>query len=650
MRPRYLVITLRRALLIALAGWALLATPAMAAFNPQSTAAVELADRYSPIASLDVQKRPCGPGEAYRPTVVNLILDNPQVVLRDAAGRIVKRAPTAQQLGRAPDTDYIDLPGNPLTPGCFYERQFRRWYGHRKPSVYAHVAGDSEHPGKLAVQYWFYYTFNDFSDKHESDWEMAQVDFNASTPQQALKTGPYQVDLAQHAGGERGAWNDDPKLTKVGTHFVTHPATGSHSDYFDRDLYLGKGGTAIFGCDDTRDNTTRLRLQPVVLPNTPVPPGSQYAWLNFAGRWGQLESGINNGPYGPAGHEEWVHPISWADSLRTSSVTVPTVRVLGLSATSFFCSGTSDAASVFNWGTLHPQVFLALLLLVILGLVLVARRTTWRPFHPRPLRGPRDGGQILRSSRRVYRENAPTFIGIGLIFIPVSIVAGGIQWVLFHLSGIDHFVALDGNGGAGTAFLALLIGGIAGAIAAAAVTAAVSAAIGEIDAGRRVSAIQAYVLAGRRLRALSGATILEIVVIIVLTLTVIGIPLAIWLFVRTSLFAQAAVLEQEDLQGSLRASARLTRGRWWRTFGFTALIDIIVILSGPVLGVLILLLTSQSLTFINLIGSIIYALTVPYAAIALTLYYFDLQARPSERHARGMKASVAASPTGGPAA
>ena len=34
-------------------------------------------------------------------------------------------------------------------------------------------------PGKLAVQYWFYYTFNDFTDKHESDWEMAQVDFDA---------------------------------------------------------------------------------------------------------------------------------------------------------------------------------------------------------------------------------------------------------------------------------------------------------------------------------------------------------------------------------------------------------------------------------------------------------------------------------------
>lgn len=71
--------------------------------------------------------------------------------------------------------------------------------------------------------------------------------------------------------------------------------------------------------------------------------------------------------------------------------------------------------------------------------------------------------------------------------------------------------------------------------------------------------------------------------------------------------------------GSLRASARLTRRRWWRTLGFSALIDVIAILSGPLLGVLLLLPTSRSLTVIDVTGSIVYALVVPYAAAALTL-------------------------------
>ena len=112
-----------------------------------------------------------------------------------------------------------------------------------------------------------------------------------------------------------------------------------------------------------------------------------------------------------------------------------------------------------------------------------------------------------------------------------------------------------------------------------------------------------------------------------LLLSVVGIPFAVYYFIRTSLFAQAGILEDQSAIGSLRASARLTRRHWWRTFGFTALIDVIAILSGPLLGVLMLLLTTQSLTVVDLTGSIVYALVVPYAAIALTLYYFELQAR-----------------------
>jgi hypothetical protein len=197
--------------------------------------------------------------------------------------------------------------------------------------------------------------------------------------------------------------------------------------------------------------------------------------------------------------------------------------------------------------------------------------------------------------------------------------------VLFHLTGLSDLIALDGRRGALTVLLALLIGDIGGAFAAAAVTGAVSAALRELDAGRPVTARRAYTLAGRNGRALAGATAVQFVLMVVLVVTVVGIPFAVYYFIRTSLFAQTCVLEDQSAIDSLRGSARLTRGHWWRTFGFTTLINVIAILSGPLLGVLILLLTSQSLTFIDITGSIVYTLVVPYAAIALTLYYFDLQ-------------------------
>jgi hypothetical protein len=609
-----------------------LLTPSAKAFA-QESAATTLADKYSPVIGLEPQPKLCGPGEAYRPTTLDIIFGNPDVTLRNSQRQVVKRGPTAQELSNAPASDYLDFGGNALRPGCFYEKQFKRWFGDRTPTVYVHVATDSDHPGKLAVQYWFFYTFNDFTNKHEGDWEMAQVDFDAATPEQALKTGPYRVDYAQHAGGERAAWGGDPKLAKVGTHPLEYIATGAHAGFFENKLYLGKGGSAVFGCEDTRSATERFELQTVVVPNTPAASDSPFAWLNFQGRWGQRQPSVNNGPLGPANadREVWRHPITWADGLRTSSLIVPGGGVLGLSVTSFFCGAVDHASMAIIWSLIHPAPFFILVGLVVVAGVGTARRTRWRPPDPRPVRHSRAGGQILRAARRLYRENAWTFIGIGAVFIPVSALAAGAQWVLFHLTGLAGFVNLDGRQGAVTALLALLIGDIGGAFAAAAVTGAVSAALNELDAGRPITAQRAYALAARNARALGGATGVQFVLIGLLVLSVVGIPFAVYYFIRTSLFAQTCVLQEESAIGSLRASGRLTRHHWWRTFGFTTLVNVIAILSGPLLGVVILLLTSQSLTFIDIIGSIVYTLVVPWAAIALTLYYFDLQARPTER-------------------
>jgi hypothetical protein len=353
----------------------------------------QLAEKYSPVLSLEPQPRPCGPGEAYRPTSVDIVLASQDVLLRDPSGNVAKRAPTAGDLWRHAKGYYVDLPGDPLNPGCGYERQFRAWYDGRKPSVYAHLATDRAYPGKLAVEYWFYYTFNDFTDKHESDWEMAQVDFDAPDAAEALLKGPYEVDLSQHAGGERSSWTDT-KLEKQGTHPVIYDATGSHANYFGSGLYLGRGAREGFGCDDTRTATTRLQLQTVLLPDVPSSPSAPYAWLAFGGRWGQQEPGINNGPTGPASKPQWSAPILWAAGLRNTSLELPGGRTFGVSVGNFFCDAVTGGAIVLNWSLIHPVPFVALLLLALGGLLGAAVATTWRPPDAHPLRRRRQGGLV----------------------------------------------------------------------------------------------------------------------------------------------------------------------------------------------------------------------------------------------------------------
>jgi hypothetical protein len=137
----------------------------------------------------------------------------------------------------------------------------------------------------------------------------------------------------------------------------------------------------------------------------------------------------------------------------------------------------------------------------------------------------------------------------------------------------------------------------------------------------------AYARVLRRLGPLARGMATELAMVILLTITVVGIPFAIHRFVRWSLFAQACMLGDLSATESLHHSSELVRGVWWRTFRFTAVVDALAVLSGPLFGVGLLLLTDHSLEFINLAAALVYSVTVPYAAIQLTLYYFDLEAR-----------------------
>ena len=46
---------------------------------------------------------------------------------------------------------------------------------------------------------------------------------------------------------------------------------------------------------------------------------------------------------------------------------------------------------------------------------------------------------------------------------------------------------------------------------------------------------------------------------------------------------------------------------------------------GPLCGTLLLFVSHASFDFINLVSSVVYAVVLPYAAIATTYLYFDLR-------------------------
>ena len=287
--------------------------------------------------------------------------------------------------------------------------------------TYAHLDREPGHPG-LALQYWFYYYFNQFNDLHESDWEGMQITFAADTPEQALATGPDEIVVFQHSGGEHTSW-DDSRVQKEGTHPVVYSAAGSHATFYSAALWLGNGqnGSGV-GCDNTTDPVTAFRPRAILLPDSPVRTGP-FAWTSFTGRWGQREAGFNDGPAGPNTKTVWREPFTWMDNTRTASPQVPGGGLLGPSVAHAFCGAVATVTGYLNLAAKSRIQALGLGVGVLLVIVVLISLTTWRPVALSPLHQARALGQILLTSARMYGHYALKLLLIALKFIAA---AGGL--------------------------------------------------------------------------------------------------------------------------------------------------------------------------------------------------------------------------------
>ena len=110
-------------------------------------------------------------------------------------------------------------------------------------------------------------------------------------------------------------------------------------------------------------------------------------------------------------------------------------------------------------------------------------------------------------------------------------------------------------------------------------------------------------------------------------LTVVGIPWAVQRSVRWYFLSQAVMLEHKTAKEALSASADVVAGSWWRSFGITFLLGVTGIAAGPSVAIFFLLFVGVSVTFANLVSTLIYIVLIPFVAIGVTLLYHDLKAR-----------------------
>ena len=255
-----------------------------------------------------------------------------------------------------------------------------------------------------------------------------------------------------------------------------------------------------------------------------------------------------------------------------------------------------------------------------------------RPTTTDPL-GPRDLGSIFKDTFGIYGAG---FLGIviivALVQVPLSLLG---FWFSYSIENeitdiFDNFnpedpsvdipMVLEGLPSV------LLIAGIivmATWLTSIIMTGALIHAVSGQLLGNPVVVGQAYSFAFGRFGAMLGASFLAGLVVILMAITIIGIPFAIYFAVRWYFVMQAASLENYSPLSALARSSDLVRDNWWRTFGILLLMGILLAIANGI--------ASAALGLIPYLGPIVAAvLFAPVWIITQNLLYQDLRVRRDE--------------------
>ncbi len=605
--------------------------PDLAIAPPDATPELvqQLADKYAPVLNIKVQPYECDTvGESYLPVSVDTIFGDPEVKLMQRVeenGKMVDKevmtAPTAADLYGLDDTYYIDLPGDSRQPGCDFETWSRARYAElgTQPSIYARVAMEEGVEGKVVLQYWFYWVYNQFNNLHESDWEMIQLTFDANTVEEALAAeAPSSVAFAQHAGGESAEW-DDKKVKRDGDHIYTYSAAGSHATYYQPAVWIGWGANgAGFGCDtiDPDIETLGTPSQIILLPSTTegITQTDDLAWLNFDGRWGERQSWEFNGPYGLNTGSKWLTPISWTEDIRNYSLAIPHNETIGPGPSALFCSISSIGGSALALFPVYPQIVLAVTV-VMLGAI------AWFVFWARH--------QIKKAIVQYLghvRHYGPVSLWLLLVAIVSNFLTGALRDLFQSLSNDNIRLTAGGDGGAFS--LAPTFGfGTMQQFALAILVAPVIMVLTEqyAQGERNGHLLDVWKETLPKWWVLIRVNLLNAVILTLLAITIIGIPIAIYKNVQWFWSSQSAILNDARVMQARHQSRRLSKRHWWSTLRMSILVAVVSGIPGPIVGMLFFVTSLVSIETAGLISGLIYAICYPIAVIASTLYYMELR-------------------------
>jgi hypothetical protein len=249
--------------------------------------------------------------EAYFADSAGIWTDFPSTVLRRAGGAVLAKAPQlslaflgAHTYGDGRSVLADDVIGETTRD---YQRHAATAHRdvHQRDRIHGHARRDGQ--GRLWLQYWCFYYYNDFqlagpftAGNHEGDWEMVQIRLDAAEK-------PVQAVYAQHKDAVSRPWSGVRTAPGSADTPLVYVARGSHASYFTP----GSHWTGVwFDNADGKGQT----IDPALVVLGDAQPG----WVAWPGFWGDTKATSSPldsaSPRGPAQHAQWNNPAALVET------------------------------------------------------------------------------------------------------------------------------------------------------------------------------------------------------------------------------------------------------------------------------------------------------------------------------------------------
>ena len=227
---------------------------------------------------------------------------------------------------------------------------------------------------------------------------------------------------------------------------------------------------------------------------------------------------------------------------------------------------------------------------------------------------PRDLGDLVSETFRVLGASFWAFFLIALVAQSPALII-----TIFWPALADASVPL------GNVLVILLV--VAGLFLTIIAEGAMIYAVALHYLGRQIKVTACYSWAANRFWALLIASILAAIVIGLCFVTVIGIPVAIYLIVSWYFYIPAILLEKRGPVQALDRSRHLVGGTWWRVLGIGIVFVILFFFVALAIGIPIALVGVVNPIAGDVVSVIAGSAAADFLLIGTVLVYFDLRIR-----------------------